>query len=296
MTICSGADFKPVSLDGQDDYLKRFALCPQKVSDYSFINIWGWAEHYGLEWYFGESHVWLRQTKPEVVYWAPVGPWNDMPWEQCPTLPLCGPFTRVPEKLALIWQDCFEGRLTLTEARQHWDYVYSVPELTSLAGNRFHKKKNLLNQFKKTYAYHYHSMTRDCVEDVLDMQMDWLNWRDAESRSVLAAENKAISRVLQSWDDLRGVFGGVLEVDGSKAAYTVGEHLCDQTLVIHFEKGMTQYKGIYQAINQMFLEGEAGAYELVNREQDLGDPGLRKAKESYNPVEYQKKFEVALAP
>lgn len=295
MSTCTGVDFKPISLDGQDEYLKRFAECPQKVSDYSFTNIWGWAEHYGLEWFFGESHVWLRQTRPEVVYWAPVGPWKNVPWDQCPTLPNCGPFTRVPEELALLWQDCFGDRLELTEARQHWDYVYSVPELTVLSGNRFHKKKNLLNQFKKKYDYHYHSMTRDCVEDVLDMQMDWFNWRDAESRAVLSAENTAIQRVLQNWDDLRGVFGGVIEVDGSKAAYTVGEHLCDKTLVIHFEKGITHYKGIYQAVNQMFLEGEAEVYEFVNREQDLGDPGLRKAKESYHPVKYQKKFEVAIA-
>jgi len=296
MSQCKKAEFKPISLEGQAEYHKRYAACPQKVSDYSFINLWGWAEHYGLEWYFGETHVWLRQTKPEVVYWAPVGSWQGVPWDQCPTLPHCGPFTRVPEQLALTWQECFGERVILTEARQHWDYVYSVPEMVELAGNRFHKKKNLLNQFIKKYDYHYHAMTRDCVEDVLDMQMDWFNWRDAESRAVLSAENTAIRRVLQSWDDLEGVFGGVIEVDGKKAAYTVGEHLCDRTLVIHFEKGHTNYKGIYQAINQMFLDGEAGGYEYVNREQDLGDEGLRKAKESYNPVMYQKKFEVDIKP
>lgn len=296
MTVCEGPEFSPITLEGQDEYLKRFALCPQKASDYSFINIWGWAEHYGLEWYFGQTHVWLRQTRPETVYWAPVGPWNDFDWSICPTIPRCGPFTRVPEQLALAWGEAFGGRLVLEEARDHWDYVYSVPDLSELSGNRFHKKKNLVNQFLKKYDYVYHSMTPDCVEAALEMQEDWFDWRDAESRTVLSAENTAIHRVLQSWDQLRGVFGGVIEIEGRQVAYTVAEHLCDETLVIHFEKGHTGYKGVYQAINKLFLENEAQAYARVNREQDLGDPGLRKAKESYNPESYLKKFEVRWLP
>jgi hypothetical protein len=290
--VCSGPEFKPISLEGQDEYLKRYALCPQKASDYSFINLWGWAEHYGLQWYFGETHVWIRQTKPDIVYWAPIGPWGKVPWQDCPTIPNCGPFTRVPEELALMWREAFGERVVLEEAREHWDYVYSVPELSTLGGNRFHKKKNLLNQFRKKYDWVYHAMTPDCVEDTLGMQEDWFGWRDEESQATLAAENTAIHRVLQSWDQLRGVFGGVIEVDGAKVAYTVAEHLCDRTLVIHFEKGHTGFKGVYQAINQMFLDNEAEVYEFVNREQDLGDPGLRKAKESYNPVSYLKKYEV----
>ncbi|WP_461208811.1 DUF2156 domain-containing protein [Desulfocurvus sp. DL9XJH121] len=292
MTICQGPEFSPVSLDRQEEYRRCFAQCPQKASDYSFINIWGWAEHYGLEWYFGESHVWLRQTKPETVYWAPVGPWDRIEWKNCTTIPQCGPFTRVPEDLALRWQEAFGEGAELVEARGHWDYIYSVPELAALPGNRFHKKKNLLNQFVKKYDYTYHAMTPDCVEAALDMQEEWFGWRDEESQATLAAENTAIHRVLQHWDQLGGVFGGVIEVEGHQAAYTVAERLADDTLVVHFEKGHTGFKGVYQAISKLFLENEAGDYALVNREQDLGDPGLRKAKESYNPVSYLKKFEV----
>jgi len=296
MKDCTTPVFEPISLERQDEYLERFARCPQKASDYSFINLWGWAEEYGLQWHFGDTHVWLRQTRPHVVHWAPVGPWNDVDWSRCPVIGCCGTFTRVPEVLAVLWQRTLGPRVELAEARGHWDYLYSVPELTALSGNRFHKKKNLLNQFLRTTDHNYHTMTPDCVEAALQMQLDWLRWRDAESQELLGAENNAIRRVLQSWDSLRGVFGGVIEVEGQRAAYTVAEHLCERTVVIHFEKAHTHYKGIYQAINQMFLEHEAGGYELVNREQDLGDPGLRKAKESYNPVDYLKKFEVTVHP
>ncbi len=291
----SAPEFIPVSLTLQEKYQHHFRQCPQKASDYSFINLWGWAEHYGLEWFFGPTHVWLRQTKPEIIYWAPIGPWHELDWTQCKVLPWCKEsFIRVPEQLAEIWQKSLKERITLEEAPEHWDYIYSVPELAALSGNRFHKKKNLVNQFKKHHDFLFHSMTRDCVEDVLQMQFDWFNWRDAESQEVLAAENRAIEKVLTHWDCFNNLFGGVISVAEKKVAYTIGEDLGNGTLLIHFEKGHATYKGIYQAINQLFLQNEAQNFSLVNREQDLGDPGLRKAKQSYHPVQYLKKFRITI--
>jgi hypothetical protein len=285
-------DFSPVSLDGQEEYLRRFAETPQKASDYSFVNVYAWAENYGLEWSFQDRLVWLRQTRPETAYWAPVGDWNALDWEKAfPS----GPCTciRVPGDLAGLWER--ELGVEVREAREHWDYIYSVEELVNLSGNRFHKKKNLLNQFVKKYDHHYHSMTADCVEEALGMQEAWCEWRDCESSETLMAENRAVYRTLKSWDRLPGVFGGVIRVDGEVAAYTVGERLSEDALVIHFEKARTEYKGAYQAINRMFLAHDAREYEHVNREQDLGDEGLRKAKESYNPVGYLEKYRI-IAP
>ena len=126
------------------------------------------------------------------------------------------------------------------------------------------------------------------------MQEDWCTWRDCESSAVLSAENKAISKMLQDWESLKGTLGGAIIVDGKMAAYTVAEALTPDTLVIHFEKGDTQYKGIYQAINQMFLAHAADHYKWVNREQDLNDEGLRKAKLSYNPADFLRKYRVTL--
>ncbi|QLA15013.1 DUF2156 domain-containing protein [Desulfolutivibrio sulfoxidireducens] len=289
--------FAPVSLGGREEYLERWAKCPVKTSDYSFGNIWGWAEEYGLEWGFSATHVWIRQTRPRVVNWAPIGPWRTPDWAACPVLAGGMELTRVPEELAELWTTAMPGRVEAVEVREHFDYVYSVPELTALRGNRFHKKKNLLNQFLKTYRHDFSDLTPDCVEATLDMQRQWYTWRDSEDPGTLLAENRAITRVLQNWDRLGGgLFGGVLRVEGEVAAYTVAEALSDEMLVIHFEKGRPEFKGVYQAVNQMFLARYGQGFALVNREQDLGDEGLRKAKMSYNPVRFLKKFAVTVHP
>jgi uncharacterized protein len=287
--------FSPLTLDGRGEYLARLAACPQKVSDYSFANLWGWCEEYGLEWSFGDSHVWLRQTRPHTVNWAPVGPWDKVDWSLCPTLGAGGAFIRVPHQLARVWEAALPGRVEVQDAREHWDYVYSVQELTKLAGNRFHKKKNLLSQFMKAYDYDYHPLTADCIEEVLQMQLEWCQWREAECDATLAAENRAIARVVKDWDRLPNLLGGAIRVEGRMIAYTVAEALDDSMLVIHFEKGHTGFKGVYQAVNQMFLEHQGQGFEFVNREQDLGDEGLRKAKMSYNPTGFLEKCSIAVS-
>lgn len=284
--------YEPLSLDKQQLYLEYIARCPENSSDFSFANVWGWAEHYGLEWAFAEDHVWIRQTKPEVINWAPIGPWNELDWPCCRLLPCGQNFIRVPETLALLWKKEMGDKIDLIEARGHWDYTYSVEELVNLKGNRFHKKKNHLNQFKKHYEYVYSCMDADCVEEVLEMQKEWLDWREIEDSDPLMAENKAICRVLTNWDRMPGMMGGWIKIDGVMVAYTVAEPLNGKTVVIHFEKGRPGYRGIYQAINQMFLENEASRFDYVNREQDLDDPGLRKSKLSYHPVHFVKKYQI----
>ncbi|MCP4686977.1 MAG: DUF2156 domain-containing protein, partial [Desulfobacterales bacterium] len=134
----------------------------------------------------------------------------------------------------------------------------------------------------------------EMIHMAMGMQEDWCTWRDCESSEALSAENRVIPRVLKSWDKLRGLLGGALLVDGKMVAYTVAEPLPGDVVLIHFEKGSQEFKGVYQAINQMFLENSGGAFKWVNREQDLENPGLRKAKRSYNPVDFQKKFHVTL--
>jgi len=290
------AVFSPISLDLKDEYLARYAACPQKTSDYSFANLYGWSEEYGLEWAFGETQVWLRQTKPEVVHWAPVGPWTGVDWSKCPSLAEGVRVTRVPSDLAAIWQETLGGRVTLVPAREHFDYIYAVADLIELRGNKWHKKKNLLAQFTKTYAHEYSVLCPEVIEEALALQTQWSQWRDSESTDTLASENRAIFRVMQAWDELPGLFGGAIRVDGKMVAYTVAEVLDATSVVIHFEKGMPGYKGVYQAINQMFLANQAAGYIYVNREQDLGDEYLRKAKMSYNPAFLLEKFTAVVAP
>lgn len=289
--------FEPVSKTKQNQYLKVLDTCPLKSSDYSFVNLWSWADTHGIMWAWDPNLVWIKQTLPYEVYWAPVGAWADVDWDEAFAVGIGNQavFERVPEDLVNIWGNIDSLKTTSKESRGHWDYLYSVSELTQLKGNRFHKKKNLLNQFKKKYTYRYVPLTEEMIQRALGMQETWCEWRDCEAHASLEAENRAIAKVLNSWQELQGLKGGAIMVESEMAAYTVAEQLTSDTLLIHFEKGSPEFKGVYQTINQMFLEHVGSGFQWVNREQDLGDDGLRKAKLSYNPVGFIKKYSVDIA-
>ncbi len=289
-------NFKPISLKKQLEYSKYFEKCPQKASDYSFVNLWGWAKKYGLDWSWTDDLIWIRQSIPEIRYWAPIGPWERADWMNCfdEFNGEQASLIRIPEKLLLVWQESCRDRIVVEEERGNWDYIYSISQLTELRGKPFHKKKNLLNQFKKNYEFQFIPFDTESIHMAMTMQEDWCTWRDCEASGVLAAENNTISRVLNSWEKLGGLIGGAIIVDKEMAAYTVAEKLSADMLLIHFEKGNTDFKGVYQAINQLFLENSGKNYEFVNREQDLGDEGLRKAKLSYRPIDFIKKYRVNL--
>lgn len=285
--------FKPIDIERQDEYLARLARCPQAASDYSFINLWAWAEEYGLEWAWDDELVWVRQQRPAQAFWAPVGDWESVDWKKREAaLREAGTIHRVPERLSSRWQATFGEGLTVTPQRGHWDYLYDFRDLVELPGNRYHAKKNLLQQFLRTYTFQYTDFGPRTIEHAMAMQEDWCTWRDCESSELLAAENRAILRVLRHWERLRRIRGGALFVEGLIVAYTIAEPLTPETMLIHFEKGCPAYKGAYQAIHQMFLARAADGFRRVNREQDLDSEGLRKAKLSYHPVEFLKKSRV----
>ena len=289
-------NFEPISLDRQEEYLKYFSKFPQKASDYSFVNLWGWAKVYGLYWAWSNQMVWIKQTIPDEAFWAPVAPWSEVDWNRCfdRYFNSTTAFMRVPEALTTVWEEKIGDRILIEESRGHWDYLYDVNELIQLSGRQFHKKKNLLHQFKKNYDFQFVPLDVKMIDMALAMQEAWCTWRDCESSDALADENLAISRVLHSWEKLKGLIGGAILVDGQMIAYTVAEPLSKDVLVIHFEKGNVDFKGVYQALNQMFLEDFGQDFKISNREQDLGDEGLRKAKLSYNPSGFLKKYRVTL--
>lgn len=288
--------FQPVSLLHQPIYQAYLSKCPEVSSDYGFINLFSWASVYGLEIAWTDSLAWIRQTLPEPVLWAPVGDWHNEDWSDCQNAhpELFKNVIRVPETLSGIWKRVFGDRMVSSEDRNMWDYIYDARELKDLKGNRFHKKKNLVNQFKKNNAYTYVEIDNDVADHAMALQDDWCTWRVCESSEQLAAENQAIMNTLINWENLDGVFGGVIFVDDLIVAYTIGEMLAPDTLAIHFEKGCPDYKGSYQAINQLFLQhqSQVQAVKWVNREPDIGDDGLRKAKLSYHPVSFLKKYRI----
>jgi uncharacterized protein len=291
---------RPSALEKQDAYLERLTMMPEKTSDYSMVNLWGWAEAYGLEWAWDDRLVWIRQTLPVEAFWSPVGSWEGLAWKDLlePVLDKDTEFVRIPDKLAGTWSSELGRRLRTEEIRGQWDYLYELSELVELKGNRFHKKKNLLNQFLRNNDFRYLPLGPELIEEALAMQADWCTWRDCESSEALAYENRAIERVFKNWEKFEALEGGAIFVGEKLVAYTIAEPLTPEMLLIHFEKGDPEIKGSYQAINQMFLANTGNRFKLVNREQDLDDENLRKAKLSYHPVGFLKKFKAKpiLAP
>jgi len=283
--------FTEINQERQEEYLALLAQTPQISSDYSFVNIWSWAEEYDLTWAWLDGLVWLRQARPFPAYWAPVGNWHGVDWlSRLKNVAEQLPFMRVPEVLADLWMAQADDLMSAEDAREHWEYIYDVKKLVDLSGNKLHRKKNLLSQFKKRNVWHYQPIDKHFIDQVLLMQLDWCNWRNCEASAGLAAEDRVIQKVLRSYASLPNLRGGSLVVNEfDMVAFTVAEVLEPDTLVIHFEKGMGGYKGVYQAINQMFLADNQG-FALVNREQDLGNEGLRDAKMSYQPLTFLKKY------
>jgi len=174
------------------------------------------------------------------------------------------------------------------EDRDSFDYLYAREEMVGLAGRKFHKKKNLVNAFARNYRAEGRPLLQDYLGEALAVLDAWRGERDERDPGDYVAAREALERM----DELQ-LCGGIYYVEGRPAAYSLGEEIArGKMFAIHFEKAVraAEYKGIYQFINQTFASILPPKYETINREQDLGDLGLRQAKESYNPVGFVRKY------
>lgn len=148
--------FTHVTLDLLDKYMTYFRATSCRSADYTFTNLWGWAEHYGLELSFRDDLCWIRQTRPFPQLWAPVGDWEHADWDVHPEIHMGVILQRVPDELSSLMQAQLGLERTVVEpVRDQWEYLYSREELATMSGNKFHKKKNLVNQFRKLYGMDY---------------------------------------------------------------------------------------------------------------------------------------------
>ena len=132
------------------------------------------------------------------------------------------------------------------------------------------------------------------LPEVRAFQEKWCRVRSCGSEKALEEENRAIEATLRDWGRLEGLFGGALRVEGRMVAYTLAEPLDGETVVIRFEKGCPDFRDVYQAMNQLFLERSCSSFAWVNREEDMGDPGMKEAKMSYRPERFVEKATVTL--
>jgi hypothetical protein len=180
--------------------------------------------------------------------------------------------------------------ITAVEDRDNFDYLYLREELAELSGKKYHKKRNLVNAFINSYTYEERPLTRELVPQAVAVLERWREDKGFDGDYVAARE------ALELFEDL-GMQGAMYYVDGVPAGWCLGESLAKgKMFAIHFEKGIDSYKGIYQFINQAFAAALPRHYTHINREQDLGDEGLRQAKMTYRPSGFVRKYTARRTP
>lgn len=200
----------------------------------------------------------------------------------------------------------FAGRYTSEQIRMGADYIYDAQALKTLSGKKYQAKRNFANGFRRLYRWRFEPICESNMEECLQMNDEWCRrngcgqdfWKNNEFCAVRVALNNYKALDLD---------GGLLRVDGKVVAFTIGERTSSDTLLVHIEKALTEYRGAYQAMSQEFLGYMDGvlreresipegtpAFTLVNREDDSGDENLRKAKMEYHPIEIKEKYLVFL--
>lgn len=191
-------------------------------------------------------------------------------------------YSLTPKKVREL-ETLFPGQFDYFPMREYFDYIYLSQDLIMLAGRKYHAKRNHLSYFKKTFQWQYEPLSEKNMDECLSMNDSWEEKNLEKNPEEIGNERIAITRGLDKFFEL-GFTGGVLRVDGRVVAYTFGEPLSDKVFCTHVEKAFADMRGGYPAINQMFAENALSSYKLINREEDTGSEGLRKAKESYYPA------------
>ena len=293
-----------INLNDQALFKSYFQKYPPVTSEFTFTNLYMWRNFYGLNFIEWKEHLLLFsrdifKTKKELAsgnknslyFFPPIGP--------DPTEIIISlfkelkdlEFHRVPEIITDTIQNNPEFQplnLQILEDRDNWDYVYEAENLKTLPGNRYRQNRRWLNKFLETYDYEFKILTENEVNRAEKLQLEWCVLRQCEDDESLKEEELAIYDALDNYSTL-GFHGALLCVDEKCAAFTFGEMLNTDTMVIHVEKAHMDYEGAYQAINNLFLKNSFKDVLYVNREQDLGVLGLRRAKESYKPLRMEKK-------
>lgn len=186
--------------------------------------------------------------------------------------------------------------MDFVEFRDGFDYIYDAEKLKLLSGRKLHKKKNHLNNFLKNYdgRYEYRHLCCSDMEAVKNFHYEWIASRDINSannkNNSISSEEDGIFRLLSKCGAINYRCGGVY-IDGKLMAYSIGSYdPAIETAYIHIEKANPTINGLYNFINQQFLLNEYPDAKLVNREDDLGQEGLRQAKLSYNPIRLEAKY------
>ncbi len=281
-------NFHSISLDDRNwinEKLFEDDLC---ACEYTFANNFVWAKVYDVE--VGRAYgcgVIRYREQEHFQYSFPFGA-GDKQLMIRHLKKICAvqghelniyPVTQENRSKLIEW---FPGEFEISADRDGFDYIYTVEKLSSLKGKKLHGKRNHIARFMDEGNWQYVSMTEEHIPECRRMAKEWVSLRAEKWNDEMEQEISVLEEAFSNFTEL-GLCGGVLYKGGELVAFTIGEPLNKDTFVVHFEKAFPDLQGAYPMINQQFVLHEAQGFAYVNREEDTGDPGLRKAKMSYYP-------------
>lgn len=277
-------------------------LCHEKwrTCDFSYGGVLMWVDYFRYEYAVCENTLFIKGVLEDELdkpaFSLPIGQLSladsvNILREYCAENNSCLEFSAIPEYAIADFQILTPKCIKELE---HWgDYLYLADDLAFLRGKKFSKKRNHVNQFVGNYPnYVYERINRNNLSSIKLFMSEFI--KGIPENSMAMSECKLTMKILESVCDENPLLGGVLFVNKKLVAFTVGD-IKNDTLFIHVEKADRNVAGSYETINKMFVEDILQTNPdivYVNREDDAGDKGLRRAKLSYNPIDVLKKFNV----
>ena len=284
---------RPVDLADRELIEAQFLKYPTEVSERTFGSMYMWRQY---ERRSQVSHMddhlivsWFRAKFGRIMF-PPVGPEPSRIITELgrPDMLAKHEFNGVFGIVEPLAGELKAIGLSPSTLRDEWDYVYRSRDLIELSGPDYHTQRKELKKLPAGSDVTYEPMTKARQEECLLLEEKWCDLKHCTMDRFSAAEDRALKEAIANLEEI-GFFGGVVLVDGKLQALTVGERLNANTAAVHFEKANPMIRGLYQFINQQFCINALKDFEFVNKEQDVGEPGLRRAKEGYHPHHFVEK-------
>jgi hypothetical protein len=271
-------EFKVVGLEDQEAILAFISRYPAEVCEVNFGNTFIWRKYDHPKLTIIHDNLCLQFEPPDepAYFLQPIGE-NDIPDTIRTCLSYAPRLSRIPTSFACRWCSGFH----CAPDRNNFDYVYRTQDLIDLRGKKYDGKRNRIKKFEREHSYAYVKLVPGHLEDCQRLFREWLEDKSLTTK-MISDQNEAIQEGLTHFEAL-GLSGGAIEVEGKIEAFSIGEPLSVETAVIHIEIVNPKYDGLAQLMNREFVKNEWSAFAYINREQDMGIPGLRRAKMSYYP-------------
>lgn len=295
-------EFKPIEATDLIKITPFVGLRPNKACDSVALDSFLWREYYHVQFAIsGRKAVqWLMELDGEPYSAMPLCRQEDLESSFCEIVDYFNQVLKKPLRIYLADEEAVQylnldpARFEVKEQEDLKDYLYDGEALRTLAGKKLHKKKNNYNAFVKAYEgrIEYRKLCCSDREDVWKFLDFWRQQKGDDVEEHLDYEVRGIHDILKNCSEMAVEMGGVY-VDGRMEAFTIGSfNPLENMAVIHIEKANPEMRGLYQYINREFLVHAFPDVALVNREDDMGLEGLRKAKMSYNPIAFARKYSV----